>query len=147
VSAESINVLIAVIAIVVPVLGGCFGILMAVLGWLAAGRLKHIDKKLDSLPEIDKKLAAVETKVDTHAAALSQFGERMQRVESHVSNTERIAVLEKALTTLDSEVTNKIRPHVHQISDYLTGLAGTVQLIAESASIKMPVKLPTPAAP
>lgn len=116
-TSDSINV----IGIVVIVLMGIGGVLSSVIGYLIISRLKAIENSVEPIPRIQVELEGMKVKVDQHSEQQGdfcdkqeEFGKRLMDVEKHISNTERIAVLEKAVKVAEDEIL-KMRPIVHEI--------------------------------
>lgn len=98
------NESIAIASVVVPVLLAMVLLLLGIIGFFIARYMRSIDFKMNALDRIEKELEGVKVKVDNNADTTTELCERLQAVESHVNNTERIAVMERTLQVLEEEV-------------------------------------------
>jgi low affinity Fe/Cu permease len=91
------------IGLAVTVIVALVGVLLSVLGYLAGRHLNSIDRKLNVLPTLQVQIAEVKTKQEYHTEKQDDLCERLERVEAHVSNNERIVHLENSLKNIEKE--------------------------------------------
>ena len=91
---------VGIIGIIVSVLLALLLLLLGVIGWFVTQRLKQ----LDILPVIQIDMASLKTSAQHHAEKQDEFCDRLEKVETHVSNTERVAVMEREIKGLEEEV-------------------------------------------
>lgn len=139
---------IAVLAISVPTMLFLIGVLLGIIGYFFSTRLTAIDnaqvvhgEKLETIgtevTEVKTKAAKMETSVGYLTEQTDDLCTRVGQVENHISNTERIAVMEKTQATQEKEI-SELRTWRHTVSEKqheilmraeaaLAGLAAKVQ--------------------
>ena len=112
---------IGIIGIIVSVLLAIVGLLLGIIGYFFTGRLRSIDGSLKCLPEIQVELAGMKVRVEQQSEKQGKFcdlqtifSERLTDVEKHISNQERMAVLEESMKTIKEEL-SRLRVVVHVI--------------------------------
>jgi hypothetical protein len=102
-----------------------FGIITAAIAWLIKDRLTSIGEQLKSLPRLETEMAEVKRDVKHHAERQDEFCNRLEKVETHVSNTERIALMELRLSKAEEEIIGT-RKFGHWLRNALSSIAGKV---------------------
>lgn len=128
----STEAVLSIVAIIVSVAVFLLGCVFGIIGWFASRHVTSIDKKLDGLSTIDIKLSGLEIKVDNHTEQLNETCDRLRKVEEHVSNTERVAVMERQLKTADEEIRN--------LRNFSHWAANALIKIAEAAKCEVPTR-------
>jgi hypothetical protein len=118
-----------IIGIAVTIIIAIVGILLSILAYLASRHLSSIDDKLNVLPAMQTQIAEVKVTQKHHTEKQEEFCERLERVESHVNNTERVVSLEKKLEQVDKDRTYE-RDHRHWV-------AGVIQNLALHSGVKI----------
>jgi hypothetical protein len=114
-----------VAGIVMCVIGFVLTTFVAVVGWLIKDRLSSIGEQLKPLPKIETELAEVKVTQKHHSEKQDEFCHRLEKVETHVSNTERIALMELRLTKAEEEIIGN-RKFGHWVRNVLAAIAGKV---------------------
>jgi hypothetical protein len=107
-NADLLNFVNVIIAVCVPLLTAMAGILIYVF--------KGVEKRVSVLPNIETDLVAIKADLKYGAEKQDEFCDRLERVETAVSNTERIAVMERMLSTLETEVKD-LRRWRHDVNE------------------------------
>lgn len=123
---------IAIIGIVVSVLLALVLLLLGVIGWFVSQWMRAINKNLECLPVIQVELGQMKVKVDQQGTTLSETSKRLARVEEHVSNTERIALMEQRLASAEREVEG-LRKHWHRSNEILGMVCSKLEINAPAA--------------
>lgn len=105
------------------------GVLLGINGYFAGRHLDSIDTKLDCLPKMQEQIIEMRTEQKHHSEKQEEFCSRLERVETTISNTERITVLEKVVDQLGEEKAYA-RQHRHWV-------AGALQAICHETKIKI----------
>jgi hypothetical protein len=104
-----------------PFLTPLCGVAIAIIGWMCKRILASVDAKLDALPLLQTEVELVKKTQSYHSERLNDFCERLEHVESSVSNTERIAVMENAVRTVQEEVKG-LRSDRHEVLNKINEL-------------------------
>jgi hypothetical protein len=106
-----------------------FGIVLTVIGWLVKDKLTTIGDDLHGLSanqgRMANELVEVKTTVKHHSEKQDEFCSRLEKVETSVSNTERIALMELRLTKAEEELAGT-RRFGHWVRNVLSSIAGKV---------------------
>ena len=116
---------VGIIGIVVSVLLAMLLLLLGIIGWLIVDRLRSMDGRLAALPKIEVDIASLKGTAEHHAEKQDEFCDRLEKVESHVTNTERIALMELRLTKAEEELQHN-RKFGHWVRNVLAAIAGKV---------------------
>ena len=114
-------------SIIMTVAGAVYTALMGIVGYLIHGRVSSIDDTTKAigveLRTLDRKVVDIGTEVveikttqKHHGEQLDEFCERIERVETHVANTERLTVLENTMHTAAEEI-KELRAWRHSSND------------------------------
>lgn len=118
-----------IIGICVTIALAMLGFLLSVIGWLLSRHLKIIEDRLKPLVQMQIDLAGMTVKVDQHSAAQQETSRRLAKVEDHVSNTERVALMEQRLTVAEKDIVD-LRGFRHGLETHLQTLANLVGTVA-----------------
>jgi hypothetical protein len=108
----------AIIGIVVSSLLALLLLLLGIIGYFFAQWMRAINKNLECLPVIQVELAGMKVKVDQQGAVLADTNKRLGSVEAHVSNTERIGLLEQRISSNEKEI-ESLRRHWHRMNEIM----------------------------
>lgn len=123
---------------VAAIVGTFFLALLSVIGTLVLMQVKDVKAKVAVLPQIEIDLGKVVTTQSHHSKVQDDLCERVTSLEDTVRDKERLAKLEQAFTTLNKDVIDNLRPHVHKISNVQARLGGQMDLLAQAARIEFP---------
>lgn len=127
-----INLLIAVVSIVVPTVG----VFLAIIGWFASRQLKSIDKKLDTLSTIEKDMATTQTTLKYLGERQDDFCQRLEHVETHVSNQERIVRVETQMGAMNDEL-KLLRAFRHEMESHVQTIKNVAAIVPKIEAMLM----------
>jgi biopolymer transport protein ExbB/TolQ len=129
---------VSIIGAVITVMLFLLSTMLAIIGYLISRQLTTISEELKALPEIKVELAGMKVKVDHHSVQVTNMGVRVERIEEHVSNTERVALVEQKVGAMDARLT-ELKTYTEKELDSLRtfrhGCDGHFQTIAAVAGV------------